>query len=220
MGIGRPQYNLSPYQRHIPGLVNGHFCGRDSGNLAQKQLAGANTGQLLVGGNQQAQLQYQTIIRNIKNYFLWLYVTSQAPGRSVTVNRDTITKFRTLFETEKRNLIYSGNFLNEDFHLKQDDLLDEIDMTSSELETAMRMRLRNREALYLKKIDEALRRIMDGTFGECESCGEDIELRRLEARPTTTMCVACKEDEERRERVHIDGHKHKSLGTKLRLAVG
>jgi DnaK suppressor protein len=82
----------------------------------------------------------------------------------------------------------------------------------------MRMRLRNREALFLRKIDEALRRIADGSFGECEECGDDIELKRLEARPTATMCVACKEEAERREHVHIDGHRPKSLGAKLRLA--
>jgi len=108
--------------------------------------------------------------------------------------------------------------VNEDFHLQREDMLDEVDMTSSELETSMRMRLRNREALFLKKIDESLTRINDGTFGLCESCSEDIDVKRLLARPTTTMCVNCKEQSERREQLHIDGHRSKSLGNKLRLA--
>lgn len=130
-----------------------------------------------------------------------------------------IEKFKSLFEEQKRNLVYTHSVVNEDFQLKQDDLLDEVDMTSSELETSMRMRLRNREALFLKKIDEALQRIAEGVFGECMGCGEDIDVKRLEARPTATHCVHCKEEQERVERLHIDGHRHKSLGSaRLRLA--
>ncbi len=134
------------------------------------------------------------------------------------MNKELTLRFKCLFEEQRRNLIYSGRVVNEDFNLNPDDLLDEADITSSELETSMRMRLRNREALFLKKIDEALRRISNGTFGECEQCGEDIDVRRLEARPTATLCVHCKEDQERHEHVHIDGHKPKSLGTRIRLA--
>ncbi len=129
-----------------------------------------------------------------------------------------MSKFKSLFEQERNNLVYTKSVLNEDFNIQQDDLLDEVDLTSCELEQSMRMRLRNREALYLKKIDEALDRITRGTFGECDCCGEDIEIRRLEARPTATLCVSCKEDEEKREQHHIDGHKPKSVGSRLRLA--
>lgn len=134
------------------------------------------------------------------------------------MDRDTMMKFKGMFENERSKLVYSQEIVNRDFHLQADDLMDEVDLTSSELETSMRMRLRNREALYLKKIDEALRRIQDGSFGSCESCEEPIEARRLEARPTTTLCMGCKEAEEFKERAHIDGHKSKSLGVKLRLA--
>jgi DnaK suppressor protein len=131
---------------------------------------------------------------------------------------DTVMRFKAIFEEQRRNLLYTHAIVNEEFHIRKDDLLDEADMTSTELETAMRMRLRNREALFLKKIDEALRRIDAGTFGECVGCGDDMELRRLEARPTATHCVSCKEEDERRELLHIDGHRHKSLGTKARFA--
>ena len=96
--------------------------------------------------------------------------------------------------------------------------MDEVDFTSFEIENQMRMRLRNRESLYLKKIEEALDRIQAGVFGLCDKCEEDIEMKRLEARPTTTLCVACKESEERSEKLHIDGHKHKSLGKTIRFA--
>lgn len=129
-----------------------------------------------------------------------------------------LTKFKNLFEQEKKNLIYSQGIINEEFQVQADDMLDEVDLSSAELEQSMRMRLRNREALYLKKIEESLRRIQDGTFGICETCEEDIELKRLEARPTTTHCMDCKERQERIERIHIDGQKHKSLGARMRLA--
>lgn len=127
-------------------------------------------------------------------------------------------KFKSLFENQRRNLLYTQEVVSEQFFTAKEDMLDEVDLSSAELEQSMRMRLRNREALFLKKIDEALRRIAEGTFGDCSDCGDEIDLRRLEARPTATLCVNCKEEQERTEHLHIDGHKHKSLGTKLRLA--
>lgn len=135
------------------------------------------------------------------------------------MNSEMLMKFKTLFENEKTHLTYTKGVLSEDFQISKDDMLDETDQTSTELETSMRMRLRSREALYLKKIDEALRRISEGSFGECTSCGDEIELRRLEARPTATLCLSCKEEEERKEYLHIDGHKSKSLGHRARFAV-
>jgi RNA polymerase-binding transcription factor DksA len=60
-------------------------------------------------------------------------------------------KFRTLFETEKKKLLFSSRLVNEDFAIQADDLMDEVDFTSFELENQMKLRLRNREALYLKK---------------------------------------------------------------------
>lgn len=127
-------------------------------------------------------------------------------------------KFKTLFETEKQKLLRSTRIVSENFTAHSDDLMDEMDFTSFEIENQMRMRLRNREALYLKKIDEALERIQSGVFGLCDKCEEDIELKRLEARPTTTLCVACKESQERSEKLHIDGHQHKSLGRTVKFA--
>lgn len=127
-------------------------------------------------------------------------------------------KFQTLFETEKKRLLFSGRISTEQFAIQSDDMMDEMDFSSVEIENQMKMRLRNREALYLKKIDEALDRIKAGTFGLCGQCEEEIEMRRLEARPTTTSCVSCKETQERAEKLHIDGHQHKSLGRTLKFA--
>ena len=133
------------------------------------------------------------------------------------MNRETLNRFKALFETKRERLLYSGRIVNEDFQVKPEDMADETDLTSSENETGMRMRLRNREALYLKKIEDALMRIASGTFGMCEECNDQIGLRRLEVRPTATLCLECKEGQERAEQLHIDGHRSKSLGAKLKL---
>lgn len=127
-------------------------------------------------------------------------------------------KFRNLFENELQKLVYSQSFTNESFYVQQDDLFDFSDLTSSEIETSMRMQLRNRESFYVKKIYAALKRIEEGTFGECENCEEPIGMKRLEARPTATVCVSCKEEQEHSESVYMDGRKIKSLGTRVRLA--
>lgn len=138
--------------------------------------------------------------------------------KGVAMDYEALEKFKSMFEEERKKLVYSRSIIDETLGMAREDMADESDLTAQELEKSMRTRLRSREALYLKKINEALRRIYDGDFGVCEECGGDIEIRRLEARPTATMCVSCKEDQEHQEQLHIDGHKSKSLGKKLRLA--
>ncbi|MGE4232556.1 MAG: TraR/DksA family transcriptional regulator [Bacteriovoracia bacterium] len=131
------------------------------------------------------------------------------------MKKDVLRRFKKLFEEQKANVLYNDKVLRDDFQVNTDDRLDDVDQASSEMEQSLRMRLRNREMLLIKKIDEALKRIDKGTFGVCESCENDIEIKRLEARPTATLCIACKEDEERREIHTADGRKSKSLGVAL-----
>jgi DnaK suppressor protein len=128
------------------------------------------------------------------------------------MNKEKLKKFRRIFESQRQSLLFNDKIVREDFGVNGDDRFDEIDQATTDVEQSMRMRLRNRESLYIKKVEEALRRIEEGSFGECEECGEDIELRRLEARPTATLCVSCKEEQERREAISIVGHASKSLG--------
>ena len=73
---------------------------------------------------------------------------------------------------------------------------DPNDRASLESDRNLTLRIRDRERKLRSKIEEALARIDDGTFGICESCGEPIGAKRLEARPVTTLCVACKESQE------------------------
>ncbi len=77
---------------------------------------------------------------------------------------------------------------------------DPNDRASAESLRNFELRIRQREQKLLSKIEEALQRIEDGEFGECESCGELIGLKRLEARPVTTLCIDCKTAQESKEK--------------------
>lgn len=124
----------------------------------------------------------------------------------------TLNRFKKVFEEQRSAILYNDKVLRDDFAVNEEDRFDEVDQATTDVEQSMRMRLRNRERLYLKKIEEALERIADGTFGECSSCGGEIGIGRLRARPTATLCVSCKEEEERKEVLTAAGLKHKSLG--------
>ena len=79
---------------------------------------------------------------------------------------------------------------------------DLADRASSETDRALELRTRDRQRKLISKIDEALRRIEDGSYGYCEETGEPIALKRLEARPIATLSVEAQERHERRERVY------------------
>ena len=81
---------------------------------------------------------------------------------------------------------------------------DIADRASSETDRALELRTRDRQRKLISKIDEALRRIEDGSYGYCEETGEPIGVARLEARPIATLSLEAQERHERRERVHRD----------------
>ena len=81
---------------------------------------------------------------------------------------------------------------------------DIADRASSESERALELRARDRQRKLIAKIDAALERIDDGTYGYCEETGEPISLKRLDARPIATLSVEAQERHERRERVYRD----------------
>lgn len=81
---------------------------------------------------------------------------------------------------------------------------DVADRASEETDRALELRTRDRQRKLVTKIDQALRRIEDGSFGYCEDTGEPISLRRLDARPIATLSLEAQERHERKERVHRD----------------
>lgn len=82
-----------------------------------------------------------------------------------------------------------------------DNFPDPTDRASMESDRNFTLRIRDRERKLIAKIQEALQRIEDGTFGICEECGEEISFERLNARPVTTLCIECKKRQENEERL-------------------
>ena len=117
------------------------------------------------------------------------------------MNKKELKRFQELLEEKKHALLdRARKTLSEDMTLDTDDLADEMDLASSEYLQSFEFRLRGREKSLLTKLDLALKKIEDGTFGVCEVCEEQIGKKRLEARPETSLCIRCKEDQERDER--------------------
>src|SRR5271167_1635614 len=105
-------------------------------------------------------------------------VSFKACGGAHHVNRATLKKFRTLL-TDKRDEILkkAKQTLEQDMTLDTDDLPDEMDLASSEYLQSFTFRLRGREKSFLDKIEKALKKIEDGSFGVCEECGEEISVK-------------------------------------------
>jgi len=116
------------------------------------------------------------------------------------MNKKDKNKFEKILKKKREKLLVTAQqTLNSDMTLDQADLSDEMDLASSEYLQSFQFRLRGRERTFLAKIDKALTKIKDDTFGVCESCEEPINTKRLEARPETNLCIKCKEEQEREE---------------------
>jgi DnaK suppressor protein len=112
-----------------------------------------------------------------------------------------IQKLRKLLVEQRDQLV--GNTkkaLSGDIHVDPDDFPDEMDTASSEVNLQFTGRLREREQGLLAKIDAALEKIEQGEYGACVSCGEDIGVKRLQARPVAELCIDCKSEQEKLER--------------------
>jgi DnaK suppressor protein len=113
-------------------------------------------------------------------------------------DRDKFTKI--LQEKRLRIIQKAQHTLESGMTLDEADLPDEMDLASSEYLQSFQFRLRGRERTFLAKIDKALTKIDEGTFGVCEDCGAAIHPKRLAARPETNLCIKCKEEQEREEK--------------------
>ncbi len=112
-----------------------------------------------------------------------------------------LKRYKEMLEEKRAQIITNAqSTLAEDMALDANDLPDEMDLASSEYLQSFTFRLRGREKAFLEKIDRAIAKIADNTFGNCEECGEEISAKRLDARPETSLCIKCKEDQERAEK--------------------
>ncbi|MBK9755714.1 MAG: TraR/DksA C4-type zinc finger protein [Nannocystis sp.] len=118
---------------------------------------------------------------------------------------DQLKKFRAILEDRRKTLIHQAKkTLESDMVLSPDDRFDEVDQASSEYMQAFSFRLRGREKFLMDKIQLALRKIDEGTYGTCEECEEMIALKRLQARPEAPLCIQCKEAQEKEEAVYAE----------------
>jgi len=81
---------------------------------------------------------------------------------------------------------------------------DPTDQASMETDLNFDLRIKDRERKLIRKIDQAINRIKVGEFGMCEACGGDISIKRLQARPVTTLCIECKTAQEQEERTRSE----------------
>jgi DnaK suppressor protein len=112
--------------------------------------------------------------------------------------------FRKLLHERRRELLGDAARTADEMGERQAMFPDPTDRAALEGDRNLSLRIRDRERKLLSKIDEALARIDDGTYGRCELCEEEIGVARLKARPVTTLCIDCKslqEQEERRRRL-------------------
>lgn len=116
------------------------------------------------------------------------------------MNDRQVAHFRDILLTWKRGLMEE---VDRTVHHMQDDAAnfpDPNDRATQESEFSMELRARDRERKLIKKIDESIRNLDNNEFGYCEACGVEIGVRRLEARPTATLCIDCKYLDEIREK--------------------
>lgn len=129
-------------------------------------------------------------------------MSTTAASASKALTKKELKKFQELLEEKRKAVLERARQMLsvENMALDTNDLPDEMDLASSEYLQSFEFRLRGREKSLLSKLDLALKKIEDGSFGICEICEEPIGKKRLEARPETTLCIKCKEDQEREER--------------------
>ena len=117
---------------------------------------------------------------------------------------ETIMKFKTMLKEQREGLSSSRNLTDRVNVLQENEMLEEMDLAAAELGMETWIRLCRSETLFLKKIDAALQRIEEGTFGNCEECDEEIEFSQLKLRPTLSLCRCCQEKSEDIERDYTD----------------
>jgi DnaK suppressor protein len=139
-------------------------------------------------------------------------VTSKSSkAKSKKATKTTLSQREKKLLNIKESLIVQRDGLLKEAEMALNTLPGEInfpdmgDQATAEANRDFMLRLRDRERMLLKKIEDTLDRIEDGTFGICENCGSQIGIKRLEARPVTTCCIDCKTRQEEEERIAEGG---------------
>jgi DnaK suppressor protein len=116
------------------------------------------------------------------------------------MEKKQLEQFKVLLLKHRQQILNSGMVNNsEDLHVSQEDLSDETDLASSLVSQQISVSIRERELFKLKRIDFALERIAEGSYGHCEECDDEIGLKRLENQPWAELCIFHAEEKEREE---------------------
>lgn len=124
----------------------------------------------------------------------------QAKKDEQYMSEEQLKHFRDLLASWKNQLLEEFDQTKQHIQADTANRPDPVDRASQETDFSLELRTRDRDRKLIKKIDEALRRIDEGLYGYCDDCGGEIGVRRLEARPTATLCIECKTIAELRER--------------------
>ena len=120
------------------------------------------------------------------------------------MNEDQVEYFRSKLLDWKKSILSESKDTIKGMKEETRNIPDVADRASEETDRALELRTRDRQRKLISKIDSALRRIDEGSYGYCEETGEPISLKRLDARPIATFSVEAQERHERRERDHRD----------------
>jgi DnaK suppressor protein len=119
-----------------------------------------------------------------------------------TMNKKQQAHFKAKLEGMSQDILNEAEKTLLEMTDQSDNYPDPADRATAESNRNFELRIRDRERKLLAKIKEALERIENGTYGICESCDDEISVKRLDARPVTTLCLKCKTAQEQHEKEH------------------
>ncbi len=117
------------------------------------------------------------------------------------MEKKQLAEFKELLNKQLAELLQEAGKTVSEMNEENPNYADPTDRASLESDRNFELRIRDRERKLISKIRQALERIEDGTYGYCESCDATISPKRLLARPVTTLCIDCKTEQERKERI-------------------
>ncbi len=112
------------------------------------------------------------------------------------MNATDLNFFKAFLLSQKSSILNKTSEFKSEQSVQKDHIAEEAEAASADLSLNLSIQLlgRNRDTLY--QIERALAKFDEGTYGECESCSDPIEMKRLKARPTATLCIVCQEEQE------------------------
>lgn len=117
------------------------------------------------------------------------------------MDKNKLDEFRNLLQEQMDQLLRDADKTVSEMTDEKTNFPDPTDRASLESDRNFELRIRDRERKLINKIREAIDRLEEGEFGVCEGCGEEIGEARLRARPVTTLCIDCKTEQERQEKI-------------------